>query len=721
MFCLTLTRWNLKVWKLPAGGSTPFVSAGNRGRSRQRMRKFQIAVEPGNVQRGRTTSNLYRTSSDNFTNCVCDTFRTMNELEDISGHIGDRISSLQRMVDLSVVELPRNKMKKLGQELFTLERLLEEFEKCVGRQREQLKHLKEFEASFQKDLKDVNHLKDNIPAHMAKKKGPANGSEPVMKQSEAADVQPAQMENVKKTNKSFIREMDFITMPEFESIPQYMKGRVSYDQLNATVQCINTAVTAKYKILHQSVKTLNNRSRKLHQRFKDQETKDTKGQYFVVEDDIREFTQVCVSKEGTVAEYGMLAKDDIDEGEVLFTIPRSALLHQGTTKISALLEKEGSSLESPSGWVPLLLSLLYEYTSSGSHWKPYLSLWTDFKTLDHPMFWSKEERDRLLRGTGIPEAVDKDLANIQREYKDVVLPFIAKHPDLWNPDTHTLDLYTQLVAFVMAYSFQEPQEEDDDEEDEEDEEQQEAPNPPMMVPMADMLNHVSNHNANLEFTPDSLKMVCVRPIRKGEEVFNTYGQMANWQLLHMYGFVEPYQSNSNDTADIPIGNLYEIATQGSQSDLDRQLLEEQWEMACEILQEKAAFVFGKQGCLTDTELHTVLKVISMSGKEFSEFKDNEGWEEDEEDDEKISLAFSNEGLPGLKASWKGLIRETARLTVRSYRDGGEGEKMEDVDVDRALIEDEAALAALSSRQQRALQVRFGQKSILYRLMELTTS
>lgn len=47
--------------------------------------------------------------------------------------------------------------------------------------------------------------------------------------------------------------------------------------------------------------------------------------------------------------------------------------------------------------------------------------------------------------------MDTDLANIQREYTDVVLPFIAKHPDLWNPDTHTLDLYTQLVAFVMAY------------------------------------------------------------------------------------------------------------------------------------------------------------------------------------------------------------------------------------------------------------------------------
>uniref|UniRef100_A0A3Q3QGW9 N-lysine methyltransferase SETD6 n=1 Tax=Monopterus albus TaxID=43700 RepID=A0A3Q3QGW9_MONAL len=420
------------------------------------------------------------------------------------------------------------------------------------------------------------------------------------------------------------------------------------------------------------------------------------------------FSSVYVSKEGTVAQYGMLAKDSIEEGEVLFTIPRSALLHQGTTRVSALLEKgEKSSLESSSGWVPLLLALLYEYTSSQSPWKPYLSLCTDFKTLDLPMFWSKEERDRLLRGTGIPEAVDTDLANIQREYTDVVLPFITRHPDLWNPDTHTLDLYTQMVAFVMAYSFQEPQGEEDGEEGEK------PINPPMMVPMADMLNHMSNHSANLEFTPDSLKMVCVRPIRKGEEVFNTYGQMANWQLLHMYGFTEPYPSNSNDTADIPITNLYKAATQGIQSDLDRQLLEERWEMLCQMTQEKGAFVFDKQGCLTDTELHTYLRVLCMSKEEFSEFRENEGWEED---DEEISLAFSMEGLPGLKASWKQLIHEAACQTMRSYRDGEEG-----VDSDQVLTADKVALAALSSRQQNALHVRYGQKSILHRLMELTRS
>ncbi|XP_026220395.1 N-lysine methyltransferase setd6 [Anabas testudineus] len=429
-------------------------------------------------------------------------------------------------------------------------------------------------------------------------------------------------------------------------------------------------------------------------------------------------SKVYVCKGGTVAEYGMLAKDNIEEGEVLFIIPRSALLHQGTTKVSALLDKEKSSLESSSGWVPLLLALLYEYTSSQSHWKPYLSLWTDFKTLDHPMFWSKEERDRLLRGTGIPGAVDTDLANIHKEYTDVVLPFITRHPDLWNKDTHTLELYTKLVAFVMAYSFQEPQEEDEDDDEDEDEEQEEKPsNRPMMVPMADMLNHVSSHNANLEFTPDSLKMVCVRPICKGEEVFNTYGQMANWQLLHMYGFTEPHPSNSNDTADIPINNLHKAAAQGIQSDVDQQLLDEKWEVLCQMTQ--GAFVFDKSGCLTYTELHTFLKVLSMSKEEFSEFKENEGWEEDDDDDEVIALAFSNEGLPGLKASSKRLIHEAARHTLGSYRDGEEHEV--GVDSERMLMEDKAALAKLSRRQQNALQVRYGQKNILLKLMALTMS
>lgn len=40
-----------------------------------------------------------------------------------------------------------------------------------------------------------------------------------------------------------------------------------------------------------------------------------------------------------MAGYGMLAADELEAGEVLFTIPRTALLSQHTTSIHALLQE----------------------------------------------------------------------------------------------------------------------------------------------------------------------------------------------------------------------------------------------------------------------------------------------------------------------------------------------------------------------------------------------
>ncbi|KAK7891985.1 hypothetical protein WMY93_023948 [Mugilogobius chulae] len=212
----------------------------------------------------------------------------MTELEDFSKRIHDRLTSVQRMLDLSIIDLPQNKMKKLGQELFAIEGILEESEKYVSRQRDQLQHLKKLEQSSQTYLDDLRHLLDNIPEHFE--------IEPVKIHANIENAQPRQPEKVKKVCKGYIKEMEIITIPEYESIPQYMKGRVSYDQLNAAVLCINTSVCSKYKILHQPAKTLNNHSRKLYQRFKEQETKDTKGHFFIVEADVREFTETKFDK-----------------------------------------------------------------------------------------------------------------------------------------------------------------------------------------------------------------------------------------------------------------------------------------------------------------------------------------------------------------------------------------------------------------------------------------
>ena len=79
----------------------------------------------------------------------------------------------------------------------------------------------------------------------------------------------------------------------------------------------------------------------------------------------------------------------------------------------------------------------------------------------------------------------------------------------------------------MAYSFTEPaskgkccegsaccDDSGEDDDDDEDNDESEEMKPPMMVPMADMLNHITNHNAKLTFGSEALKMVTTRAIKK---------------------------------------------------------------------------------------------------------------------------------------------------------------------------------------------------------------
>ncbi|KFV57224.1 N-lysine methyltransferase SETD6, partial [Tyto alba] len=314
----------------------------------------------------------------------------------------------------------------------------------------------------------------------------------------------------------------------------------------------------------------------------------------------------------------------------------------------------------------------------------------------------EEERTRLLQGTGIPEAVDKDLANIHLEYSSIILPFMESHPTIFDPKVHTLELYKQLVAFVMAYSFQEPLEEEDEDE--------RGPNPPMMVPVADILNHVANHNANLEYSPQCLRMVTTRPVSKGQEIFNTYGQMANWQLLHMYGFAEPYPGNTNDTADIQMVTVREAALQRAGSEAQQRLVSEQWDFLCqlEMVGEEGAFVLGWHEVLTEEELSVTLKVLCMSEEEFKACKEQDGWEDDSEEEENSTL--SNEALSRLKTPCKKLLYDSVLLTLESYGS--------DLKAEQDLLNNKEAYEKLSRREQQALHVRYGQKRILHQLLEL---
>uniref|UniRef100_H0VZW2 N-lysine methyltransferase SETD6 n=1 Tax=Cavia porcellus TaxID=10141 RepID=H0VZW2_CAVPO len=316
--------------------------------------------------------------------------------------------------------------------------------------------------------------------------------------------------------------------------------------------------------------------------------------------------KVVVSKQGTVAGYGMVARESVQPGELLFAVPRAALLSPHTCSIGDLLERERSALQSQSGWVPLLLALLHELQAPASPWSPYFALWPELGRLEHPMFC---------------------------------------------PRVRSLELYHQLVALVMAYSFQEPLEEEEEEKD---------PNSPLMVPGADILNHLANHNANLEYSADYLRMVATQFIPKGHEIFNTYGQMANWQLIHMYG------------------------------------------------EEGRLMGLGVRELLTEEELTTTLKVLCMPAEEFRAFQNQDEWGQNKKEEDNLTIT----SIPKLKASWRRLLRDSVLLTLQTYAT--------DLKTEQDILSNKEAYAKLSWREQQALQVRYGQKMILHQLLALTS-
>ncbi|GFR69089.1 N-lysine methyltransferase setd6 [Elysia marginata] len=223
--------------------------------------------------------------------------------------------------------------------------------------------------------------------------------------------------------------------------------------------------------------------------------------------------KVTVSRDGSCAQWGMQATEDIAESYCIFQIPRTELLMPTNSSITNLIDIEDPKLTSSNQWIPLLLTLLYETKKPDSKWEPYLGLAPHPEAIDLPMFWGQAEVDRLLKGTGVDKAVRRDLDMIESDYNKFVLPFKQKTAEKFIDNAMCLNSFKRMVAFVMAYSFTEPAVKEDEEDDEDDDESQKM-QPPMMVPMADMLNHITKHNAKLTFGSKALKMVTTRTIKK---------------------------------------------------------------------------------------------------------------------------------------------------------------------------------------------------------------
>ncbi|KAM4809240.1 SKA complex subunit 1 [Rhinophrynus dorsalis] len=219
------------------------------------------------------------------------------DVDDLCSHVNSKISLIKRTLHLrNIGEDPSltSVLSKVSYEMHSLYDLLNKLEQEVQRQETIANSLKELQVTIERDFSEASHLKENIPPHLPKR---TQSSSSAPEETPEVVVKATVPEPTKKpTKEKIIKEMELITVQEFGNVPAYMKNRLTYEQINTLIEEINKAVVEKYKIMHQPLKSLSTHAKKQLTRFREEETKDTKGQFFVVDQDMKEFTQVKVDK-----------------------------------------------------------------------------------------------------------------------------------------------------------------------------------------------------------------------------------------------------------------------------------------------------------------------------------------------------------------------------------------------------------------------------------------
>ncbi|KAK2464170.1 hypothetical protein APHAL10511_003627 [Amanita phalloides] len=175
------------------------------------------------------------------------------------------------------------------------------------------------------------------------------------------------------------------------------------------------------------------------------------------------------------------------------------------------------------------------------------------------MFWGEDDLYEL-EGTAVVEKIGKDEAN--QEYNTKIVAALQSRMDLFHPDAwakdYSLEMFHMMGSCILSRSFNvEPWHnmntgsenksdvEDDamsdssQDSDSQEESDAEGSSSIAMVPMADMLNaRFGSENSKLFHEEDCLRMVTTKSIRAGEQIWNTYGDLPNSELLRRYGHVD---------------------------------------------------------------------------------------------------------------------------------------------------------------------------------------
>eukprot|EP01138_Halocafeteria_seosinensis_P014542 gb/GECG01014845.1/.p1 GENE.gb/GECG01014845.1/~~gb/GECG01014845.1/.p1 ORF type:complete len:629 (+),score=143.31 gb/GECG01014845.1/:1-1887(+) len=227
--------------------------------------------------------------------------------------------------------------------------------------------------------------------------------------------------------------------------------------------------------------------------------------------------------EGEKARRGryVVARERIPEGSILVHVPQECCIMAQGSEHERLMhflkqEKQLNSL------FAVALVLLHEISQGEPKSKFGKHLETLPENFTSALYFD-EEAKRLLKNTTLEGMLDS--LPVYERWEKEIAPLMEERSEFWNLKVQSFEHFRRALALVLSRGFHDHKMEG-----------------PHLVPVVDLLNHHCTKACTcpaFEYSGDKFqfRMYAHRDIEAGEEVYNTYGNLSDAQLLHTYGFI----------------------------------------------------------------------------------------------------------------------------------------------------------------------------------------
>ncbi|CAH2054592.1 unnamed protein product [Thlaspi arvense] len=218
-----------------------------------------------------------------------------------------------------------------------------------------------------------------------------------------------------------------------------------------------------------------------------------------------------------IGERGLVASQNLRKGEKLLFVPPSLVISADSVWTNPEAGEVMKRYDVPD-W-PLLATYLISEAS-----------------LQNSSRWTRAELDMYLEASQIRERAIERITNVVGTYEDLSSRIFSKHPHLFPKEVFNGETFKWSFGILFSRLVRLPS----------------MDGRFALVPWADMLNHNCEVETYLDYDKSSKGVVFTadRPYQPGEQVFISYGNKSNGELLLSYGFVPREGTNPSDSVEL---------------------------------------------------------------------------------------------------------------------------------------------------------------------------